>query len=200
MRLLLVLLINATVLGGLAAYMNLRPGRVARQVVFQEEKAAGAYSVEVTTTFSAQPDPFSLPSAEEEPPPSLLIRFRGRDVLRLTDEVPAGQPIRLSVDGIVVGDNEFYVAASPPLDQADQAHAVRVKILRDGRQVAERTLWSRPRYRASLQDGRLVTEEFTSVQADPFASESGSRAEGTITLTVEPVASKASDDERDHAH
>jgi hypothetical protein len=121
--------------------MWLRP-RPAAVIAAFEPTAAGIFTVEVTLTFAAGPDPFAL---DLDDAPALVVSFRGRDLLRRTEEIPAGQPIRIeSVEGLVAGANEFYVAATPTAQDAAVARAIRVRILRDGATVAEQSLWSAP--------------------------------------------------------
>lgn len=159
MRPILALLVVATLLGGLQTYMWLRP-RPARSVAAFEPTAAGIFEVEITLTFAAGPDPFALDLGDA---PSLLVTFRGRDLLRMTEKVPAGEPIRIEeVDGVVAGANEFFVAATPTAQDATVARAIRVRILRDGSTVAEQSLWSDP---GESVDGVVV------VHVDAYATE-----------------------------
>ncbi|MFC1834278.1 hypothetical protein ACFL2Q_06030 [Thermodesulfobacteriota bacterium] len=144
MRPLTAILIWVILIGGLTAYMHGRT-RTVKAPEFQARSAEGSYSVEAVTTFSAEPDPFALRTGSEEGPTALLIKVNGKEILRRDENVPRGRPvIAKDVPGIHEGLNEFYVEAAPPLSQADQAHAVRVRILRDGEPVAERTLWAEP--------------------------------------------------------
>ena len=104
-------------------------------------------------TFAAGPDPFAL---DLDNAPSLLVTFRGRELLRITEEIPAGEPVRIEdVEGVVAGANEFFVAASPTSTDAAVARAIRVRILRDGATVAEQSLWSDP---GESVDGIVVVD------------------------------------------
>jgi len=105
--------------------------------------ADGQVTVEVTTTFPLEPDPFALHGSGSDDAPALVVRVNGRDVLRRTERVEAGSPIRVdSVSGLAQGKNEIYVEANPPLDMAGKSQAVRVRVLQDSSVIADRSLWS----------------------------------------------------------
>jgi hypothetical protein len=44
--------------------------------------------------------------------------------------------------GLVLGDNEIYFQASPPIEEADKHHAIRLQILLKNQIIAEKTFWS----------------------------------------------------------
>jgi hypothetical protein len=65
--------------------------------------------------------------------------------LRVDEPISAGAPVVVEhVSGIVAGANEFFVEAQPGDDALGAAHALRVRVLRDGNPIAEQTLWSEP--------------------------------------------------------
>jgi hypothetical protein len=124
----------------------LQRGSVARtpadQIVM--ERAQGVYTLVVTTTFAAQPDPFAL-TAGGEAPAALQIRMGPRVLLHKTNDIMPGRPMRVAIDeGLVKGTNEIFIEASPPLDSADRAQAVRLQLLRDELTVAQDTFWADP--------------------------------------------------------
>jgi hypothetical protein len=145
-------------------------------------EAEGVFTVEVTLTFDAALDAFTVdPKASP-----LEVRLRGRNLIEGRDPFRGGVPIVISpVEGIVeghgnqAGRNDFTIYAVPKPPEQDDfavdaaaapqlAHAVRVRILRDGQPVADQTIWSDP----------------------------GQPVQGNITLTVEPrSASSAHADE-----
>ena len=144
MRLLVALCVWVVIVGGLALYMNVQETTHAGPAVV-EQRAAGTFTLEITPSFTAEPDPFALLLDEKIKPPALVVKLNGTEVVRKTDRVGAGKPLRVeAIAGMVTGANEFYVEASPPADQIGRASAVRVRVLRDDEPIAERTLWSEP--------------------------------------------------------
>jgi len=139
MRILLAILIWAAFVGGTALYLQRRASVVKGLKEFVRAKAAGVYAVEITATFLVEPDVFSLDKF------SLLLKLDGKPLLERKDRVEPGAALRIEpVPGIVAGENEFYFEANPLDDQLNQAHAVRVRIFRDGASIAEHSLWSDP--------------------------------------------------------
>jgi hypothetical protein len=143
-RLVITAVIWVALLGGLSLYMHGREPAVAvEEFTFRE--AEGSYSIDVTTGFAVEPDPFALQAEEGAQPAALTVQVNGEQILRETERVPQGAPIRVEdVTGLIAGVNEFYVEANPPLDASQQAHALRIRVLRDGTPLAERTFWSEP--------------------------------------------------------
>lgn len=143
MRIPFVILVWIVLVGGLSLYMRHRDAHapVAGPGVTLDI-AEGRYALEVTPTFSAEPDPFALASDEGDSP-AIAVRMRGREIVKAGDAVRPGVPIRVDdVQGFVAGDNEVLVEASPPGGETEQRHFVHVRILRDGLPVAEETFWS----------------------------------------------------------
>lgn len=142
MRPLLSLTIAVVVLGGLRWYMQVRDRFRVHDISSGESVAAGVFSVELTLTFNAGPDPFGL---DRDNATAVEVMFRGQPLLRETGTVEAGTPLVVSpVQGVVEGPNEFFVSATPLDENTGLAHALRVRILRDGVPIAEQTLWSAP--------------------------------------------------------
>jgi hypothetical protein len=124
----------------------LQRGSVARTPANEitTERAQGVYTLVVTTTFAAQPDPFAL-TAGGEAPTALQIRMGSRVLLQKTDDIMAGRPMHVTIDeGLAKGTNELFIEVSPPLDSADRAQAVRIQLMRDELTVAQDTFWSDP--------------------------------------------------------
>ncbi len=161
MRPLLAAAIVAALIGGVSLYMNAREtAGPAREFVLAS--AGGGFELEVTPSFAVEPDPFALTSGAGGAVPSALrVQVNGREVLNRTGRMEAGQAVRVApVAGLVVGENEFFLEANPPLDQAGRAHAVRVRVLRDGAEVADRSFWSGA-------GGRIAVTFRLSVDATP---------------------------------
>lgn len=104
-------------------------------------QADDEFAVQLTLTFDVGPDEFSLNDVADAP--SLLVQLNGNEVFRKSETIAATEsPILIpSVPGVVVGQNEFYVQASPSEIDVAQARAVRVSVLRGGNVVATETLW-----------------------------------------------------------
>jgi hypothetical protein len=144
MRPVLAICVWFVLLGGLALFMHSKHERSGFRS-FESKPAAGGFSLEVTPTFAVEPDPFALRTGSTEQPAALLVKVNGREVLRREDKVDEGAPLTVqNVSGMIEGPNELYLEANPPLAQANKAHAVRVKVARDGEQIADKTLWSEP--------------------------------------------------------
>jgi hypothetical protein len=76
----------------------------------------------------------------------------------------AGKPVSgAPAPDVRVGRNEVFVQANPPEAALSRTHAVRLRVLRDGEPVAERTFWTEP--------GTPLSERF-SLEV-PAAQESG---------------------------
>jgi hypothetical protein len=126
------------ILGTVQGYMSFQRAHApppARQV--QRPSAPGRFELDVTLTFAAAPDDF------EVDPAALLVRQGSVELLRRKTPLPAGEPVRLAAPDVRVGANEFYLRAWPAAAAAGE-HAARVRVLRDGEVLAERTLWARP--------------------------------------------------------
>ena len=146
MRPVLALLLSLAIFGAVAGYL-----RFAREVQRRgaapagEEEAAveGKFALEVTLSFDAGADSaFSLDPTKST---AVRVQFRGRELLRISEPVAAGTPLRIEdVEGIVAGLNEFYIEAQPANQFVLAAHAVRVRAFRDGHPIADQTLWSEP--------------------------------------------------------
>lgn len=151
MRPLLALLLSAAILLGVRAYLQFAVS-LRRPVVsvVEETAATGIFSAEITLTFDAAPDEFSLE------PIALVLKQQDRVLLERHDLVRAGEPLVIdNLAGIVTGRNEFYFECIPsPADQP-LARAVRVRLLRDGVEVADTTLWAPP---GQTPRGRIVLD------------------------------------------
>ena len=140
MRPALVLFVTGAIFGSLHLFLKLDRGANTADVrEIALETTGQAYDVELTLTFAAGPDAFSL--GDESDAPSLLVLLNGQPVLRRTDVLPANvSPLLIEdVPGVFVGRNEFFVQASPT--DSNVRAAVRVRILRGGNPVADETMW-----------------------------------------------------------
>ncbi len=146
-RLIAAAVISSLILGGLGLFIEKRDRLSTADVVQRRDQAAaGKFSVDVTLSFSpATSDPFAVATESAEKKPVAVVRLNGNDLLSIREAPPAGELISMeNVAGVIIGENEFLVEADPPLSEANRAHAVRVRVLRDGQPIAEQTSWSEP--------------------------------------------------------
>jgi len=146
MRIFLAAFICITFIGGLGLYMSNRAVAVSiPQNNIQPQTARAHYSLLVTTTFAIEPDPFAIQTDDSKPPAGLIVRLGNKEILRQTEQMEAGIPVIVTpLEGLVSGSNEIYLEASPPVDNTDKSHAVRVQIMEDDFSIAEKTFWSQP--------------------------------------------------------
>ena len=148
MRLFAAAIISVGLLGGLSAYMHVKAQWRTAAPAYEPPAAAGIYSLEVTPSFSTEHNPFALDIGDgsNADTASLSVSLGERILLSKSGPIAAGEIVRVeAIDGIVVGKNELLVKVSVPLNKLSRSHAVRIRILRDGIQVADTTLWSEPR-------------------------------------------------------
>ncbi len=144
MRPFLVIAVWIVFVGGLTGYMHTREEASAVQE-FRQTVAAGHFAVEVTASFAVEPDPFALNVETKKKKPALVLKVNGQEALSITERLDAGAPVVVEkVGGIVEGINELYVEANPPIESVGRVHAVRVRVLKDGRPLAQESLWSEP--------------------------------------------------------
>ncbi|MCZ7644798.1 MAG: hypothetical protein M5U26_05870 [Planctomycetota bacterium] len=165
MRIVLAIAIWALCVGGVRLYLAHRDeNRPAAPPAFERREAPGAYALELTTTFgwrpqSAEPDPFSLSGEPEAPTPPLRVQLDGREILAWTRELKPGEPVRAAdIQGVKTGKNEFFIRALPQGEHAGARHAVRVRLFRDERPLADRTFWT---------EGALGLAETVSIEVEP---------------------------------
>ena len=147
-RLVMAVCVWVVIVGGLAAYTQLRD-RFRRPPVaaIQAVAAPGRFEVEITPTFDVAGgvDPFALETTHQ---PALVLSLNGREILRQEQPLAAGRPFRAPItrgqNGLRVGANEFYVQFKTPTDHGERAHGARLRLLRDGTAVADETVWASP--------------------------------------------------------
>jgi hypothetical protein len=177
MRLVTAIVVWLLLLGGMRLYMEHRQEASSVSDAtnpslesVRRGNATGAFALEILPSFALEPDPFALLAAPADAAPSLVVRLNGAEVLRRDERVEADTPLRIQpVDGLLEGANEFHIEANPPLQEHDRPHAVRIRLTRDGRTVAEQTLWAEP--------GTPIADTFTAlVEAGPPGAESDDHA------------------------
>jgi hypothetical protein len=140
-RIVIAAALAIVILGGLKVYITLRERLTTAAPQIVTHTATGKYDVEVTLSFDAGPNEFSLNPDEA---PALVVGLGARELLRRTDPVPAGAVTIENVEGLAVGANELFVSAWPRDGASTAPRAARVRVFQDGRLLAERTLWSEP--------------------------------------------------------
>lgn len=146
MRIIIAALICVAFIGGLSFYMNSRADSAAAPTVaYRAEAAEKSYALEITPTFAVEPDPFALQTEGGDLPPALLVRLGEKEILRETETLAAGLPIRVDpLEGLVVGINEIWFTASPPLTASGQSQAIRLRVFEENQAIASQTFWSEP--------------------------------------------------------
>jgi hypothetical protein len=132
-------------MGGLSLYMHTREVAHADKNTEVNERSGpeGTFGLDITLSFTAQPDSFEVKTHETDKLTSLVVRLNGKEILHRYDEVAAGIPVPVKpVKGLVDGVNEFYVESSPPSGEAPRAQAVRLRCFRDGKELTEHTYWT----------------------------------------------------------
>jgi hypothetical protein len=105
--------------------------------------AGSPYTLELTLSFTAQPDPFGLEDGGR-PGPALVLFLKGRPILKKMDAWPADHPLLVPIPGPWTGSTEFFFEAAPPVDEPDRPHAARLRLLEGSKVLAETTLWADP--------------------------------------------------------
>lgn len=141
MRFFLVAAIWLVLVGGLALYTYQRD-RMQHAVVAAEpvrEAQGESLTLELTPSFTTSADPYALEGRDAKA--TVLVRAADRELFASDNPIPAGVTRTVHpVQGLVLGLNEIYVRAVPPQGEAKD-HALRVKLLRGGEVLLDRTLW-----------------------------------------------------------
>lgn len=148
MRVVTAIAIWIVILGSLFSFQHHRRKLQASQSATRppvRAMASARYSLAVTPTFKAEPDPFALNIDDTDGSAALLVRMTGEDLLRVTDQVAPGETLRVeTLPDIQVGLNEVYVEGVPPTAQSQQRHAILVELFRDDVSIQEASFWSVP--------------------------------------------------------
>jgi hypothetical protein len=143
MRFVAVILIWVVLVGGLTLFVNREREGVA-DVYVPPEQAAGVFWLDVTPTFSVTPDPFAL-QIDDNSPIALVIRLNNNEVLQVSEDLQKGRAIEVKpLDGLVVGDNEFFIKAQPATAEMAHANALRLRLFHGTELLMDETFWSEP--------------------------------------------------------
>lgn len=143
MRFIIAIAIWLVFVGGLFLYTGWRDAQAVKGTEVKMAAAAPReYAIEITPTFSPEEDPFALRTGSGVEAP-LELRLNGRLVKVPVENVRRGRPVKVEgVKGVVVGNNEMHVKASPPTGESQLDNGVRLRLLEDGVAVADATVWS----------------------------------------------------------
>jgi hypothetical protein len=172
MRIFITVIVWVVFIGGLTLYMNHRGSADYAVVNFHEfKKVEKVYALEVTPSFVLKSDPFALNIDGRNGSPALLVRLGQHIIFEVDAPLTISETYKVEpLNGLIIGENEIYVEASPPLNQISTQNALRVRIMKNGNPVAEKTIWSSP----------------------------GSKVSGTFQFTLK--ADDHNFSEEDHAH
>lgn len=145
MRFILTACIWIIIVGGLWLYTQQRQQaeagleRSEPQLVVLEQQ----WDLLLTPTFSVEPDPFALQVTDEQDT-AFEIRINGEPVPVAVDNLQRGVPLRVTgVTGLVAGQNEIFVQASPPLEESGRSHGIRIQLSRgDTSSQLDQTIWA----------------------------------------------------------
>lgn len=165
MRPIIALVIAVAIIVGVQGYISATANMGGTPTTVSYTEAEGDFVVELLLTFDAGPDAFAL---EADNAPSVVLSLAGKELLRRSEVVNAGETIVLEAAGIVEGTNEFLLVSSPVEDDPNAVRAARIRVLRNDDLVVEK--W--------------------------IASEPGLAAEGTVMLDIPPAGE--SKDDHDH--
>ncbi len=144
MRFFLTILIWVVILGGMFFYSRQREIAEA-DIKIQDPmtiQVEDTYTLQVTPTFSIEKDPFAL-QTEGDPGSGMELRLNGTPLSLTAENFQRGIPwILEGIKGLVAGNNEIYIQASPPFAENNLEHGVRVQLLKTGVAVIDRTVWS----------------------------------------------------------
>jgi hypothetical protein len=146
MRIFVAVIVWVIFIGGLTLYMNQRGSVDHLATNFYEfEQVEKAYALEVTPSFILESDPFALTIDIQNSSPALLVRLGEHELLNVGAPLTNAETFKVEpLHSLIVGQNEIYVEASPPTNHFSTHNALRVRILKNGYPIAEKTIWSPP--------------------------------------------------------
>jgi len=141
-RIPLAIAIWVVMVGGLLLYMS-RTEQHTTAGETTRPAARGEFTIQIVATCTLGPDPFTGLLDEPGKAPAVLVMLNGVEVLRFANLLASGKAVASGpLEGMIVGDNEFFVEANPIEGDLWKANAVRVRVLRDGETVIEKTFWT----------------------------------------------------------
>lgn len=144
MRFFLSLFIWLVIVGGLFLYTWQRDAALpdGPAIVEAAKHVEGNHVLEITPTFSVVKDPFALQS-DTDKTALLELRLNGKSLDAPAVDMRRGEVIRIrELPELQVGFNEFYISASPPIDENMLDHGIRVRLLDDSSVLLDDTIWA----------------------------------------------------------
>jgi len=151
MRFFLSLFIWLAIVGGLFAYTWQRDAGLPKgpSIVEAAKQVKGSHFLEITPTFSAEKDPFALQS-DTDNIRLLELKLNGKALDIKAVEMKRGQVMLIrELPKLLVGFNEFYISASPPIAESMLSHGIRVRLLDGSSVLFDNTIWASPGARVS---------------------------------------------------
>jgi hypothetical protein len=162
-RIFTAIAIWCVILGSVTSFLGYRDSKQispGSQLSPSAQTTSDVYALAITPTFNAEPDPFALQTDATAPSAALVVRMGQTDLLRVTDNVEAGKPLR--VDSFVkIGINEIYIEGSPPIARSLDRHAILVELFRNDILIQQASFWSIPGGKVTGTMRFDVTEENT---------------------------------------
>ena len=106
------------------------------------EDAESQYTLVLIPTFDVREDPFALSTPGEQEGVRLLVRSGQQDLVRWTDNIQRGVPIRVENVTLLNDPVELFIETAPSGSDAGSHHALRLQILKNDVVVADETLWT----------------------------------------------------------
>lgn len=143
MRFFLVVSIWIVFIGGLWLYVWKRDASIvaSTDVIRVEAVDDRAYSVELTPTFSAEADPFALDDGASSQ--AIELQLNGNTIDLSGFEFSRGQNVTIEkLSEVLMGHNELFLKASPPVSDVSINHGVRIRFLEDDSALLDETIWN----------------------------------------------------------
>lgn len=144
MRFILTAFIWIAIVGGLWLYTQQRQQVEASIEISQphQESLQQHFELILTPTFTIEPDPFAL-QVTDEPDTAIELRVNGQQLEVAAASLQRGIPLVVAdIKGLVAGQNEIYVQASPPIQESWRNHGMRVQLKRTGIPLLDSTIWA----------------------------------------------------------
>ena len=150
LRFLFALVVAMLLMGSIALCQYLITHKVDIQLVrdahqhgqVQHEQAESLYTLVFIPTFDVREDPFALKASGEQESVRLLVRSGKKDLVRWTDDIQRGVPIRVEDVELLSDHVEVFIETAPSGTDAGLHHALRLQILRSDVVYADETLWT----------------------------------------------------------